>query len=257
MDKIRNDILGGWSLAVATVAIALVSLTTAWRFGGASVGSNGAATVALSICLTLGLVLSYLRPVQFRPGAKIYPGSVALYLMAALLPIPLAALIAGVGLAGGELLVRAQRGTYFSDIATQSGRWVGVMLAGAAVAHLPANGGFIWVLPLIGAAAVLWAGDVVTSPLVLSPVLAAAPASVMRMVAREGGPDEVGLYVVGLIGAIVGKEALWALGFMTVPILLAYLSFSAAARPRAQARSERAAKTSRPKASHGIGGVRA
>src|SRR5436309_3383108 len=103
--------------------------------------------------------------------------TVSLYLLAMLQPTaPLGSASAGLGILAGEMIVRRKRGNYYSDVATATGRWTIVALAGAAFYH---GYGDHSPLYLAGAAAVLWLGDVVTNPLVIAPMTGERPIQFM------------------------------------------------------------------------------
>src|SRR5437868_8168553 len=135
-------------------------------------GSGGPETASVTLFalgLVAAIVVAYRFPIQIRRKTKVYMSSVPFYLLAVLVPPPLAATAAGVGALLGELSVRSQRGTFASDIASEVGRRVLVVLLGALVAHLPGEGSLHTVL-LVGTAVVLGVGDLVTCPLVLAPM---------------------------------------------------------------------------------------
>src|SRR5205823_660410 len=82
-------------------------------------------------------VVAYRFPLHIRRKTKIYMSSVPFYLLAVLVPPPLAATAAGAGALLGELSMRSQRGTLAGDVASEVGRRVLVVLLGALVAHRP------------------------------------------------------------------------------------------------------------------------
>ncbi len=88
-----------------------------------------------ALCLALGLVgavvVAYQYPVHVRHQTKVYLFTVAYYLLAVLVPPPLAAAAAGLGALAGELSRRGSSGAYPSDIATEAGRRVLMVLPAA------------------------------------------------------------------------------------------------------------------------------
>src|SRR5688572_1472932 len=78
----------------------------------------------LGVCV----VAAYHYPIHLHRHTKVYVHSVPLYLIAALLPPPVAALSTLLSTLIGELLVQTKRGNLPSDIATAVSRWTIVVL---------------------------------------------------------------------------------------------------------------------------------
>jgi len=229
------------------VGCALLTLAALWwRAPGSSSGSSGfsAPAAALAVVLVVAVVAAHRFPLGGRGRTKLGLASVPYYLMAALLPVPLAAAAAGLGALGGDLAVRRARGLLAGDIASQVGRRVVVVALGALVAHAGASGagaaggaGQADALALVAAALILGAGDIVTAPLVLSPMGAGPPLRVIAAVAREAAPAEGAQYLVGLLGALAAARDSWAVGLLVVPTALVYLTARALGRAEAAARA--------------------
>jgi hypothetical protein len=179
----------------------------------------------LALFLIVGLVLSYPFPLHIRLKTKIGIGSVPLYLMAAVLPAPLAGLAAGIGVFVGHLIVKRQRGTYISDIVTESGRWILVASAGAVVAHASLFGGESTFMPFVAVGVVLWLGDLLTLPLAVCPITGERPDYVIISTMRQAGLAEATQYVVGMLGALVTQQHIWGLALLTLPTVLVYFAF--------------------------------
>src|SRR5436190_20769394 len=93
--------------------------------------------------------------------------------MAVLLPTPaLSSTSAVLGILAREMLVRARRGNYYSDVATATSRWIIVVLAGSTFYHSARTQRM---LGLVGAAAVMWRGDCITNRLVIAPMTGERP----------------------------------------------------------------------------------
>jgi signal transduction histidine kinase len=168
--------------------------------------------------------------------------SVPFYLLAVLVPPPLAATAAGLGALLGELSVREQRGNSAGDIASEVGRRVLVVLLGALVAHLP-GAGALHTLSLVGAALVLGVGDIVTCPLVLTPMTGEPPLQIIVAVARQASLMEGAQYLLGLLGVLAAAKQVWALALLALPTGLVYLSFRAIVQAEgAQQRAEQAGR---------------
>ena len=110
-------------------------------------------------------------------------------------------------------------------IPTQVFRWGIIGLCAALVAHLPIG---MSVAPLAAAATVMWLGDILTGPLLLSPVLQQGPVPVMRMMVREGGMAEAAQYLIGILGAMEAVHQPLALLLLVLPAGLIYMSFAKA-----------------------------
>lgn len=182
-------------------------------------------TLVLPICLAALIALAYKFPIYIRHNTKICVGTVPLYLMAALASPTLATLGAGTGVLAGELLVRTQRGSHLSDIATHVARWTVIVLLGALVAHQHASGALARSEWLAATILILWAGDIVTLPLALSPITGESPEHIIATSLRQGGLVEAAQYGVGMVGALVALLQPWALALIVVPTALVYLVF--------------------------------
>jgi len=221
-----------------TAALGLLALLAAWR------GALAAGTAILSArdllvagCLAGVTIASYQFPLHVRPKTKIYLASAPLYLLIVLVAPPLAVTVGALATLLGDLSVRRARRTRPGDTASEFGRRILLLLAGAAVVHLPAA-----VLPhllaLVAAAVVLEAGDIVTAPLVLTPITGASPRGVIMTVARAAWLDEGAQYLLGVVGALAAAQALWAPLLLVGPIALVYYALERALT--AQERAEQA-----------------
>ena len=123
--------------------------------------------------------------------------------------------------------MHAKRGTILGDIATASGRGGVLALAGSLVAHvgLPVDSQFVDDLPLLGAAAVMWAGDIITIPLVVWAINGERPLRIMGDALREAGIAEAAQYGIGLLGVLLVSQQVWAMAMLVVPTGLVYLAF--------------------------------
>jgi len=209
-----------------TLTVALTVLAASWI--SAIVGSSGGAQPLLSTLLVLALVVALVMvqwfPIQVRRGSKIHMGSVPIYLMCVLLAPPVAATAVLVGMLVGELSLRSQRGGYLSDVASQVGRWAMVALAASLIAHLPQHGDIASAMVLVGTGLALWAGDMLTSPLVYSPITREMPWHVVVAITREAGMLEGAQYLVGMLGAAAAQHQLWTLVLLALPTLMVYLT---------------------------------
>jgi len=220
-------------------ALGLLALLAAWR-GAPAAGTAilSARDLLVAVCLAGVTIASYQFPLHVRPKTKIYLASAPLYLLIVLVASPpLAVTVGALATLLGDLSVRRARRTRPGDTASEVGRRILVLLAGAAVAQLPAA-----VLPhllaLVAAAVVLEAGDIVTAPLVLTPITGASPLGVIAVVARAAWLDEGAQYLLGVVGALAAAQALWAPLLLVGPIALVYYALERALK--AQERAEQA-----------------
>ncbi len=214
-------------VGLGAVVLALVALAASWRQAIATISRGpriSPTDIALSLCLVGAVVVCYRYPIHVRHQLKVFLYTVAYFLLAALVPPPLAALAAGLGALAGELSRRASSGAYPSDITSEVGRRALMVLLGGMVAH--AGGGTAPLsLTLFGAAAVMIIVDVVSIPLVVAPMCNDRPLRVLVTAARDAPLSEGVQYVVGLLGALAAQQRLWAIILLIVPAALVYMSF--------------------------------
>ncbi len=225
-------------IGVLTAACGLLVLLVVWR--DALTGGTAAPTtreLLVALCVAGATIAAYQFPLHVRPQTKIYLASAPLYLLVVLVTPPLAATVGTLATLLGELSVRRARRTRSGDTASEVGRRLLVLLAGAAAAHLPAA-----VVPpllaLVAAAIVLEAGDIVTAPLLLTPMTGEPPLRVIVTVARAAWLDEGAQYLLGVVGALAAAQALWAPLLLVGPIALVYYALNRALH--AQERAEQA-----------------
>ena len=121
------------AVGAATATLALFAVLSLW-----SRAAPGALLphAWLAVALAGAVALTYRYPIHARHQTKITLSTVVYYLLAVLVPPPLAAVAAGLGALVGEVARRAQSGTYPSDIAAEVGRRVLIMLPAALVAQM-------------------------------------------------------------------------------------------------------------------------
>src|SRR5919202_1784267 len=237
-------------VGAGTVALALVALAAAWITAPMRIGGPETVRVTLLALFLMGaLVVAYRFPIPIRRQQKIYMTRVPVYLLAVVVPPPLAATAAGVGTLLGELSMRTRRGNPAGTIASEVGRWVLVVLLGALVAHWP-GAGALHTVSLVGAAVVLEGGDIVSCPLGLAPLTGEPPLKIIVAVARQASLMEGAQYLMGLLGVLAAAKQVWALALLALPAGLVYLSFRSIVQAegarvlaeRAQQRAEQAAR---------------
>ncbi len=218
-------------VGVATAVLAAATVAAAWLTEGNSAATalNGMppASSLLALCLVAAVILSYQFPIHIRLKTKISMASIPLYLMAVLLPPPLAATAALLGVLTSELSVRVQRGTPWSAVASGSARWAPIVLLGSLVAHLPGNDA-VHTGCLVAAGVILEAGDMWSIPLMLAPLIGEPPLRVVVAAAREAWLAEGAQYLLGLQGALMAEGRLWSLALLVLPTILVYRAFKSA-----------------------------
>ena len=209
-----------------TSVLALVALAILWdRATTGATGAAGTAITLLAVILAVGVVLGAQFPIHVRASQKMGMDSVALFLTAVLLPPALAAITAGVGVLTAEMTSRGRRGATYSDIATTTARWVLITLLTAGLVHLQSGDEAFNLLLLATGAGLMWIGDVLTLPLLLTPITGEPAGRVIVETARAAGVTEGAQYLLGLLGALAVTQQIWALALLAVPIALVYLAF--------------------------------
>jgi len=212
------------AVAVATTLLAAAALAVAWRARGAVSHADAWPAAVLALCLSAAVVAAYRYPIHVRHQTKVLLAPVAYYLLAVLVPPPLAALAAGLGALGGEVSQRGRSGAYASDIVTEAARRVVMVLPSALIAHAR-----IGALPqpalLVGAALTMALVDAVTIALVYAPMTRERPARAIAETARATLPSEAVQYAVGLLGAVAAQQYWWTLILLLIPCALVYKSF--------------------------------
>lgn len=120
----------------------------------------------LLICLAAGIVASGWFPIHVGSKTNLYVSGLPLYLLAALFAPPLAVGAVAVGMLTREASLCLRCANTVSQIMAQVGRWMLIVLAVSSIMH--AVPGAFLVAAGVGAVFLLWLGDVVTCPLVLS-----------------------------------------------------------------------------------------
>jgi diguanylate cyclase (GGDEF)-like protein len=215
-----QPVVGFTIMLLAIVALAVVALSRQ-----ASLGEQPIAITLEALIFAGAIVVGYQYPVHIRLHVKIQGTTMIYFLIAVQLPLPLAAVTAGLGTLLGEVSVRLQRKLYPSDIATAVGRWTLLVLLGALVAHTSATGNMA-LAAAVACALVLGVGDLITLPLILAPMTGERPRSVLRALAVETALPEAVQYVLGFTGVLLAQRAEWALTLLIVPTILVYQAFT-------------------------------
>jgi len=217
-----NRLLPQPAVGSALAGCGLLSLGVAWLHPAATHFPLSAGLLA--ILLAGAIVAAYYYPIHVGHQTKVLLITVAYYLLAVLVPTPLAALAAGLGACGGEVSRRRVSGAYPSDIATEVGRRLLMVLVGGLLAHAGGTGAPSS-LGLLGAALALFVLDALSLPLVIAPMAGDAPRQVLVATVRETARPEGVQYIVGIVGAEAALRHLWTLGLLVVPCAVVYAAF--------------------------------
>ena len=213
-------------VAIATTMLATLTLAGAYIVPMGRQGSgptlDSAPLFLTSSGLLISLVLAHKFPIHLRFHLKVCMTSVPIYLMAVLLPPPLAATMVVAGMLTGELMMQAEKKNYASDIATLVARWAPLALLASLVAHFPGLGTSGSAASLGGAAVILLVGDFMTLPLALGPMLGEPPWPLVVPLVRDGVLAEGGQYLLGVLGALAAEQNPWAVILLVLPTALVY-----------------------------------
>lgn len=223
-----SRVLSQPTVGTASLGLALLLLALDFDLQGQGVlGWLSSPRLVFIGCLLGAVIAAHRFPLHVRHHSKIYVCSIPLYLLAVLSPPPLAMTLVGAGIVGGQLWVRSQRGSVLSDIATDAGRWMVLSLLASEIAHvpLPLSDAALREIPLAAAACLLWGGDLLTCPLTLCPISGEPPVRIIRQVVQEAGLPEAAQHFVGMLGALLVMQQVWALALLALPTLLVYLAF--------------------------------
>jgi HD-GYP domain-containing protein (c-di-GMP phosphodiesterase class II) len=179
--------------------------------------------MALALVLVAAVVAAYHYPIHVRHQTKVALVTVVYYLLAILVPPALATLAAGLAAFCGEVTRRRSSGAYASDIASEVGRRMLIVLVGATIAH--AGGDLIpSLMNVLGTALALFVLDTLSLPLVHAPVSGERPWQVIVATLHTAALAEGVQYSVGILGAVAATRSVWTLGLLVVPCALVYMA---------------------------------
>ena len=212
--------------AIALTLVAALSLGWLLASAAASVTRPGdSETWLLTAFLVAVLVWAGIHPIHIRHRFKVYLTTPSFYLMAVLLPTPVAAVAAAIGIWLIQWLMRAKTGNLPSDMATAAARWLIVILVCGGLAHLPASDDLSRIALLFATAGVMFLGDMLTCPFEIAPMSGEPYWMVATAFAREGGAVEAIQYVLGIVGALLAIEHSWMVGLLVPLCWVVYRAF--------------------------------
>ncbi len=208
-------------IAILGVTLALAMLTTSQLTQQVGFGLP-AVSALVPVILFGGVILAEQFPIHVRVNTKVQMTTIFFFLMAVLLPPPMAGLLAGLAMVAGEVSVNKHKGNYPSDIATDAARWAVAVFVGSQIVHL--HTGLPLPVILILAAATMFWWDMISSPATLSPMSGERPLRVIIDMVREAGPAEAAQYVIGVMATVLIGHALWAAPLLLLPAGTVYIS---------------------------------
>jgi putative nucleotidyltransferase with HDIG domain len=221
-----TNFLGGTrrenAVALGVGATGLLLLAGTWIFGAAP---RSWIEFLLAALLTGLIVLGDRFPIHIRYSVKVTMTSVPLFLLAVLVPRPLAVTGAIIATLLLNTLARKERGLLPVDFLCDAGRWVMIVFLGNIIAFQPLGMGGLMHAELIGAALTMFCADVFSYSLYTSlniqePFLRLAYDNIRQIFAVESIQ-----YLIGLLGALAFQQASWAMLLLVVPTMIAYVAF--------------------------------
>ena len=211
-------------VAIVTSGCSLIALGWVW-FGAGYASSGNLSALPLALALSLAVVVAGQYPIHYGYRLKMEVTTIPLYLMAVLLPPPVASLSTGLGILILELSQKSNKGNQPSAIATAAGRWVLIGLAGASIAHLPVSGQLYSALELAAAALLMFIADAGSISFELWPMTKEPPWRSFVKLVKEGALIEGVQYFLGMLGALAALQQTWALILLVLPAGIVYLAF--------------------------------
>lgn len=213
-------------VAIVTSGLGLIALGWVWfGTGNGYAGSENLRAIPLAVALSLAVVVAGRYPIHYGYRLKMEVTTIPLYLMAALLPPPVASLSTGLGILILELSQKSNKGNQPSDIATAASRWVLIGLVGASIAHFPVIGELNSAIALAAAALVMWIADAGSISFELWPMTREPPWRGFVKLVKEGALIEGVQYLLGVLGALTALQQLWALILLVLSTGIVYLVF--------------------------------
>lgn len=224
MQSLRPRFLFPFFTALVAVSLATLVLVSFWLTGSPLADLS---LTAAGLALTLGcaLFLATRFPIHVRHNLKLIVMTLPLFLMAALLSPPLAAVTAGASILAFQLDARKRMGLLPTDIATSVGRWIVTVGVGSAIAHqqfaFDSTGAFALVL----AAIFMFCGDMLGSAFEISAMTRELPWQLVRVLVREMAFPESIQYAIGILAVLVARTQWITLPFFFLPLIGVYILF--------------------------------
>lgn len=185
-------------------------------------------TIITPFFLIGGTIAAARFPIHLRQNTKLMMTTVPLFLMAALLPTPIAVLGVGAAMLSVGIMLQPHVGTTAPDIGSSTGRWmINAWLTSLATrAALEVTD--VWLVALVAAALTMFVIEAIGSALEIAPVVGEPFELVLNSLLREGGISEGVQYVIAIGGALIAVYQVWALLLLILPLGLVYLGIKRA-----------------------------
>jgi hypothetical protein len=154
----------------------------------------------LLVVLALSVVASRRWPIRVGESTRINFSSVSLFFLTCLFVPALSAVAVGAGMLLAELSVCRSCHNTSGDVMAQVGRWMLLACGVSAVVHVWSADYLVYTGMV--AALLLWAGDILTCPLLLSPMTGKDPLTVIAVVLRQSYLGEMMQYLVGVLSLL-------------------------------------------------------
>lgn len=187
--------------------------------------------VALLVALSMAVSGSRMWPVRVGKATRLYVASVPLYLLSCLFAPPVASAAVGMGMLGREVSTVRECRNRVSTLCAQVGRWMLLSFVASALLRAWPSGYLAYAA--FFAAAFLWAGDLLTCPLVFAPITGAGAWETIVRIARQSYTGEMMQYLIAMLTLLLfGTGILWtgilwvdvlAVLMVVLPIVLLYL----------------------------------
>lgn len=221
-----RNILGGTRreniIALAVGGVGLLLLVSAWWTYRAPLDPF---SVVLAVLIAIFIVVGDHFPIHIRYSVKLTMTSVPLFLMAVLVPRPLALAAAAAAMLVTNHLARKERGLLPIDFIQDPGRWIIIVYLGSTISSLTVQAPGLEDFHLFSAALVMFLADVLTCSLFTSLSIREPFLDLVRDTVRQIYAVESIQYLIGMLGALAYYQAFWALLLLAVPTAIAYVAF--------------------------------
>lgn len=209
-------------VALAVGAAGLLFITHAWVFNAAPLDG---VSILLAVVLAGFVVLGDHFPIHIRYSIKVSMTSVPLFLLAVLVPRPLALLAVAVATLVMDHLAREERGLLPIDFLMDPGRWVMIVFLGSSMMDLPILIPGLASFQLFVVALAMFAADILTFSLFTSLNIQEPFLDLVRDSFHQVYAVESIQYLIGILGALAYYQAFWAVLLLGVPTAIAYIAF--------------------------------
>jgi hypothetical protein len=187
-----------------------------------------ASQVGLAILLVGCVALADRFPIHVRYSTKVSLISMPLFLMTALLPLPLALIAGGVAILITDLFSWAERGLVAIDIIQDPARWILILFVSHTIIHLDTRIAVSSSILLVIGAVLMFLLDVTTFSIITSLRIRDSVIDLMRDGLLQSYEIESVQYLVGILGALAYLQVPWSLLLLVVPVVISYQTFKSA-----------------------------